>query len=252
MLKALRKLVIYIFNFYSILCLKFDENNLNISKFLAYKNLVVLPFITFLRVSFVKGDEGFSNEIKGFLPSSKFFIIIIAFMIIINGLILNFVQFIQWYNRRDNLNLIIKCIQFHQNFQPSENEFLKAERKFYNFFFSFIFLVFVLYLLEFYTMLEPNWQGFLVFLTYNNNGFSFLLVFAFLNCFLCYFVFLLKNLKNELKKHYQVNYDNGQFGRFLMYMKDLHQLVVEFRKTFGTLLTLLIVFSAITNTIRVR
>lgn len=206
LISHLRKSVIHVCNLYCMLCIRFDGKKLKISNLLALKNFALLPFIILMRFFLVDvGNEAVSEEMQNRIPGevsmSNFFVITVSSMMIANIIAMITIVIIQWKNRSINLILIQKCVTFYQKFGLAESDdFIKAERNFFKSFLAFAILMFALYLFEFVTVMRPNWEGLVFFLFYNNNGFNILFLFFFLNCFLSYFVLLLKHLKIELRK----------------------------------------------------
>lgn len=254
--RLLRRSFIYFFNLSSILCLKIDANeNLKLSKVWALKNLMIFPFFAILNYLTPVDWKKDGIDYRFYLPTglSIFFMYSFSWMMMLNILILGFCIFIQWWNREKNLKLILLLVKFHQDYELfNEPSFKNAEKKLCIKSFVFLSLFVGLNYFEFSGLSKLNWQGFLLFMFYPNNGFCGLLLLAFFNCFLSYFEFLFEFLLAELEKQNLRVYRRSNFDKIVSYTLDLHELIAEFEAVLEKLLTILMLLIIATTTVRVR
>lgn len=249
--------LIFIFNFYSFSSLRLDaEGELKLSKFFAWKNLIYLPLVILLRIVLQRSlDEApIDNDMFAVTSGiSVFFVYIISFMMSADAFMLILSIYIQWRNRDKILTLINECLKFHRRYDVSKSQnFKSAERKFYKKCFVFLILFFAVQVAEFFITMNKSWQGVLLYILTPFKSFTCLLLYAFFNCFLCYFVFLIKHLNTKLQQRKIGVHRDSRFDQLSSFTMDLHQLMIGFGEALGSVLTLSVVLITAINTIRVR
>lgn len=250
---CLRRILIYLFNFFNILSCRIDGSKLKNSFFLSLKNFLMVPALLLIRIFipiFVH-VEGLKQELEVHVSMSVFVACFISSLIFIYNFVMGCCIYIQLWNREKIIKLANKCVEFHKKYQLDGRLFQAQEKKFFKNFLALLCLIVLLYYVEFISYMNPNWQGLVVFLLYQDDGFIVLFFLAFTNCFLYYFTFLVKALNLKLKISKLVGYRMTDVFESSNYLIDLHNLIAAFKDSVGTLLSFVVVFIVTANVIRV-
>lgn len=248
-----RKLLVYFFNLVNVLCLKFENNEVKISILLALKNLLYFPFLVIFRMFVTPnmGDHSYIKKESSIGPNQGLSIVFMYSFSVraVTIFILNLICiYLNYVNRKRNLDLIRSCIRFY-NHQGlfDDRQFFELERKFFQEFSIFIVHVFFLNYLEFVTMLYFSLKSILNFVLYPVSGFYILYFLALNNCFLQFFVFILKNTNDKL----QNEAESMNISEVIFVINCLRNLILKFKNSSGFQLTFVIVCVICTQTIRV-
>lgn len=251
--KLLCRVVLYIFNFYNILCFKTLESNLKNSNFLFAKNLLSIPIILILRFFLgISLQQKLEAQFDGLDGMSIFFAFIMTSMTFIYFIVMCFCVYTQLRNRVKILNLINDCVKFYQTQKIDCRSLKTAKDDFLRNFLSLMCLILFLYFLEYFTMLNPSWVGIVFYILFQDDSFFILFYFAFVNCFISYFLFLVKNLNSEMEAQKFKKLRRSSIVKISFDLAELNQLMLEFHEAIGFLLSLVVVFTITAQVLRVK
>lgn len=246
-----RKSLIIIFKLYNLSCITFDGKIARSSKLWAMKNVLITPALFLFRI--ISTDfiaKGFDTDVGNVKHLSLFFMFAFSFMMMIYIYITWFCIFVQWLRRRTIESFVNKCIEFKTKFLCGRNQSCEAAEKklFKNMAALFVLLIY-LSIHEFYTMMKFNFEGFILFVLYQNDGFICLVFFGYIHCFLFYLTFLLKNLNQELELQDSIS---TNLVKVSDYIKEVRTLIEGFHESFGLTLSVVVILVIVTNVLRVR
>lgn len=234
----------------NVLCLKFEDNQVKVSRLLAAKNLLYFPLLLTIRICFPMTPDSIrkESELRQNQGLSILFFVAFSFRNCLNVFLYFIFIYLQFGTRNRILKLIQRCIRFYnQQRLYDDRQFDAFERNFFRRFFTFIGLVSFLNFLEFVTILNFTWEAVLIFLLYSLNGFLILYILSLIYCFLRFFELVLRNLNDKLEDTTATT----NISDVIIVINSLKHLTLEFRKSLGSQLTLVVVSVITTQTIRV-
>lgn len=252
-MKASIKFFVYFFNFHGILNLRIHKNSLKISKLLIIINLVITPYLCFIPfflplsiyVDYFKNEIIYIKGISKFLQATMIAILLQFYFITFC------IFYMQLCNQKNILDLYSNCLRaFRYSKVEIEEKFLTSFRRscwktfrisiFISIFWNFISII---------STLKPKFPSLLVLLLFNWNMNTVTYFAAFVSIFLNYFLCLLKVLNFKVENLLRRNLESQSL---LTEFMNLYDLVKEFNKIFGLLLSLVVLFLVSNSTIRVN
>lgn len=249
------KCLLFFFNMFNISCLWIEGNDVKISKFAAFINIMLFPFSFFISRYFSTSFFDAAINFESVRPhgSTWFFVLTYSIMMMINYVMVTICIYFQHWKRNQILNFVKSCLTFCRTHQvQSCQHFALQKRKILKKFIVLIFVMIFVYLVEFFTMMNTNWQGFIFFMFYRNNGFLIFPILGFLNCFYSYFVAIVKILNNRVESRRCYKDETLNDETVITYLMDFRHLIDEFHRSLGTFTSFVIFIIITTQIVRVR
>lgn len=251
----LAKFLTFFFNIYNISCLTITGSELKVSKFVALKNFLILPVVITV-MELIPNDiiaVGFRVEVQRTRGLTQFFVLSYSTMIISNYFMMFICIYIQFWKRYELKVLVESCIEFYRKHRLDtcplvETEKIRTKHKLQ----ALIFLMTLLYFMEFSSMMNLNWEGILMFLFNLQSGFMLFPFFLLVNCFISLFLTSIEGLNLRLEKLAFAEFKEENFTQILTFLSELHSLIEEFHRVIGFLLSFIVAFVITTQIIRVN
>lgn len=251
----LAKCLTFFFNIFNISCLTITGSELKVSKFVALKNFLILPVVITVMES-VPNDiivAGFRLDVQRVHGLTLFFVLSYSTMIISNYFMMFICIYIQFWRRYELKALVDSCIEFYRKHRLDtcalvETEKMRTKHKLQ----ALILLMTLLYFMEFTSMMNLNWEGILMFLFNLQNGFVLFPFFLLVNCFISFFLTSIECLNLRLEKLAHAEFKEENFIQILTFFSDLHNLIEEFHRVIGFLMSFIVAIVTTTQIIRVN
>lgn len=254
-MKKLSKNLLFLFNIYSLLNLRIDGSKVKNSKFWTMINFLSIPCSVFL--SSVTPSSIFENAFKTDVTStnrlSAVFINSYNAMRLVYALVIFFCIYVQWWKRFTMEKIVNIYLQFYQNDYFCFSSIIEeAKHQCEEKYLKLLILGVAQYCIEFFSTMNLSWQGIVAFIFFRSKGYTYVVFLFLLNCFLSYFICLIKNINYELEKVKISMYKRSQVTELTNNITCLHSLLCEFQNSFGFLLSFGMFITIATIVIRVN
>lgn len=245
---------IFFFNLFAVTSIQFEKKTFKISKTVLFKNLLLIPFIHFflsnpIAKSFNEVSQTAKTRDDDRIHCTVFSRFIFYYFMIQYRVASCIIVYVQIFNQKKIIKFLNNCVIFAQHY-GWEIDFKDLCRKTFKILIIALLVASACFTVQYMTFFTLSWMGFIEYLIFLSYGFIIYLYSSFVCLFLKFLGFLFEDLTRKLHQFSNRKVKRNTERLFQQFI-DVDQLMVEFKDAFGSLFSVLTMFSLSTATVKV-